>query len=188
MARPDNAAERLPRILAALFGVGLAFLLLAAIPEPAKDFPPVHEFDAVTGAICRPSGPFDVKHAAPTLDPDHVRGKQAIESKDWSAAIRSLSAAALRDTRNAEVQNLLGLAYRNSGQLDLALDHYRRALRLNPRHRRAHAYMGAAHLSMSNLARAEENLAALEQICLIPCEEYDDLKKAMESYRQRSQQ
>ena len=51
------------------------------------------------------------------LDPDYAAGKKAIEAKQWNAAIRSLSSAALRDTRNADIQNYLGYAYRNSGQL-----------------------------------------------------------------------
>jgi hypothetical protein len=32
------------------------------------------------------------------------------------------------------------------------------------------------------LAKAKEHLAALEQICLIPCDEYDDLKRAIAEY------
>ena len=34
-----------------------------------------------------------------------------------------------------------------------------------------------------NLAKAEEHLATLHKICLIPCEEYADLKKKMMEYR-----
>jgi hypothetical protein len=33
---------------------------------------------------------------------------------------------------------------------------------------------------------SEEHLAALQRICLIPCEEYDDLKKAVAEYRARA--
>jgi hypothetical protein len=35
-----------------------------------------------------------------------------------------------------------------------------------------------------NLAKAEKHLATLERICLIPCGEYDDLKRAIAAYRQ----
>jgi Flp pilus assembly protein TadD len=56
--------------------------------------------------------------AAATLDPDYAAGKNAIVMKDWNAAIKSLASAALRDTRNADIQNYLGYAYRNAGQLD----------------------------------------------------------------------
>jgi tetratricopeptide (TPR) repeat protein len=104
----------------------------------------------------------------------------------WGAAIASLSSATLRDTRNADIQNYLGYAYRQTGKLELAFQHYQRALQLNPRHRGAHEYVGEAYLITDNLAKAEEHLAALQQICLIPCEEYEDLKKAIVAYRQRT--
>ena len=116
------------------------------------------------------------------LDPDYAGGKKAIEMKDWSAAIRLLSSAALRDTRNADIQNYLGFAYRNSGQYDLAFKHYDRALQLNPRHRGAHEYLGEAYLMIGNLAKAEEHLAALRKICLIPCEETGDLERKIAQF------
>ena len=117
------------------------------------------------------------------LDPEYAAGKAAIAAKDWAAAIRSLSSAALRDTRNADIENYLGYAYRQSGQLPLAFTHYQRALQLDPRHRGAHEYIGEAYLMANNLPKAEEHLAALQRICLIPCEEYEDLKKAVAEYR-----
>jgi len=54
------------------------------------------------------------------------------------------------------------------------------------RHRGAHEYVGEAYLLVGNLAKAEEHLNALKTICLIPCEEYEDLKRAVAEYRQRT--
>jgi Flp pilus assembly protein TadD len=68
--------------------------------------------------------PTEENPAAAHLDPDFAAGKKAIEAKDWRAAIKSLSAAALRDTRNADIQNYLGFAYRNAVDLDSAFRHY----------------------------------------------------------------
>jgi len=121
--------------------------------------------------------------AAAKLDPDYAAGKKAIETRNWQAAIKLLNSAALRDTRNADIQNYLGYAHRNSGQMEFAFKHYGRALQLNPRHRGAHEYVGEAYLLVDNLPKAEEHLAALHKICLIPCEEYDDLRKKIEVYR-----
>ena len=120
------------------------------------------------------------------LDPEYAAGKAAIAAKDWPTAIRLLSSAALRDTRNADIENYLGYAYRQSGQLPVAFTHYERALQLNPRHRGAHEYIGEAYLMTNNLSKAEAHLDALERICLIPCEEYEDLKKAIADYRARA--
>ena len=124
--------------------------------------------------------------AASTVDPDYAAGKNAIVLKDWNAAIKAFSSAALRDTRNADIQNYLGYAYRNAGKMDLAFTHYGRALQLNPRHRGAHEYVGEAYLMVNNLSKAEEHLAALQRICLIPCTEYEDLRKQVEVYRKRA--
>ena len=116
-------------------------------------------------------------------DPDYSRGVQALEAKDWKGAIRLLSSAALRDTRNADLQNYLAYAYRNSGELPLAFKHYSRALELNPRHRGAHEYLGEAYLLIGNLPKAREHLAALQKICLIPCAEYGHLEKRIADFR-----
>jgi Flp pilus assembly protein TadD len=121
-----------------------------------------------------------------TVDPDFAAGRAAIDAKDWQAAIRAFSSAALRDTRNADIQNYLGYAYRHTGQMDLAFKHYERALQLNPRHRGAHEYLGEAYLMVNDVAKAEAHLSALKTICLIPCEEYTDLEKAIAEYRRKA--
>ena len=117
------------------------------------------------------------------LDPDYASGRRAIEAKDWQNAIRLLSSAALRDTRNAEIQNYLGYAYRNTGELSAAFKHYARALQINPRHRGAHEYLGEAYLMVNNIPKAEEHLAALKSICLLPCDEVGILQKKIADYR-----
>jgi len=130
--------------------------------------------------------PSEEESGALQGDPDYASGRKAINGKDWARAIRLLSSAALRDTRNADIQNYLGYAYRHTGQLDLAFEHYARALQLNPRHRGAHEYVGEAYLMVKNVAKAEEHIAMLEKICLIPCEELEDLKKEVAEYRLRN--
>jgi hypothetical protein len=55
--------------------------------------------------------------------------------------------------------------------------------RSSPRHRGAHEYIGEAYLIVNNLAKAEEHLAARRQICLIPCEEFEELKDKIEAYK-----
>jgi len=150
------------RASVALVGLGLALLVATARADPTDEAP-----------------------GEARLDPDFAAGKVAIEAKDWNAAIKALSSAALRDTRNPDIQNYLGYAYRHTGQLDLAFRHYQRALQLDPRHRGAHEYVGEAYLLANNLAKAEEHLAALQRICLVPCEQYEDLKKAVAEYRRR---
>jgi Flp pilus assembly protein TadD len=140
---------------------------------------------ALLPAVAR-AAPSDDESAAGQVDPEYKAGKAAIDAKDWPAAIRLFSSVALRDTRNPDVQNYLGYAYRHTGRIDAAFEHYAKALALDPRHRGAHEYMGEAYLLVDDLAHAQEHLAALEKICLIPCEEYGDLEKAIADYRRRT--
>jgi len=119
-------------------------------------------------------------------NPDFAQGKRAVEARDWKAAIKWLTAADKRGGRNADIQNYLGFAYRNDGQLDASFKHYEQALKIDPRHRGAHEYIGEAYLMTRNLAKAEEHLAALKRACPAVCEEYDDLSKKIADYRARN--
>ena len=139
---------------------------------------------SVLGASALSADPAEEAPGGASASSDYTLGKKAVEAKDWTNAIQFLSRAEVQDDRNPDLENLLGYAYRNTGRFDEAFRHYREALRLNPRHRGAHEYIGEAYLMVNNLAKAEEHLAALKQICLIPCEEYADLEKAIAAYRQ----
>jgi len=119
------------------------------------------------------------EEAAPPENLDFQAGLEAIKSSDWKRAISNLSVAAVALPTNADLQNWLGYAYRHEGKYDEALDHYRAALDLNPKHRGAHEYAGEAWLLMGNKAKAREHLAALERICGKQCDEYRDLAKAI---------
>ena len=132
--------------------------------------------------ICSSMGSLAESSDWATLDPDFAAGKRAIVAGDWNGAIKALTAAAVRDDRNADIQNYLGYAYRRLREIDAAMRHYQRALALNPRHRSAHEHLGESYLVQGDLAKAEEQLSALEQICLIPCGEYDDLKRAIAGF------
>jgi len=80
---------------------------------------------------------------------------------------------------------MLGYAYRKTGAFDKSMEHYQRALKLDSNHRWAHEYLGELYLDMNQPDNAEKQLAALKKACpfLGKCEEYDDLKKAIDSYK-----
>ena len=117
------------------------------------------------------------------LDPDFAAGKRALLAEDWNSAIATLKLAALRDPRNADIQNYIGYAYRRLRQLGPAMHHYQQALALNRRHRSAHEHIGELYLVLGEPAKAEQQLAMLEDICLIPCVETDDLWRAIATYK-----
>ncbi len=117
------------------------------------------------------------------LEPDFRAGKKALGAQDWNGAIAAFELAALRDPFNADIQNYIGYAYRRLRQLGPAMGHYQQALTLNPRHRGAREHLGEAYLVLGEPAKAEQMLMELESLCLIPCEEYDDLKQAIAVYK-----
>ena len=113
---------------------------------------------------------------------DLERGKQAVEAQDWERAASHLERAAKSDPRNADVFNLLAYSYRHLDRIDDAFAYYGRALDLDPRHLGAHEYIGEAYLIVGDLAKAEEHLATLKEICA-SCEETEELAEAIESYK-----
>jgi tetratricopeptide (TPR) repeat protein len=117
------------------------------------------------------------------LDPDFAAGKKALVAEDWNGAIAALKLAVLRDPQNADIQNYIGYAYRRLRQFGPAMQHYQQAVMLNRRHRSAHEHLGELYLVLDEPAKAEQQLATLEDICLIPCEEYEDLKRAIAAYK-----
>jgi Flp pilus assembly protein TadD len=141
---------------------------------------------AVSWAVATPLAFADATDATDlsAVDVDYAAGRQAIDARKWSEAVQRLGRAAVRYPDNADLQNYLGYAYRHLGQYEPAFDHYKRALALDPRHRGAHEYIGEAYLLVGDLPNAEHHLAALRDICLLPCEELDDLQRAIAAYRE----
>jgi Flp pilus assembly protein TadD len=121
-----------------------------------------------------------------STNPDWLAGKKAVEAQDWKTAVQHLGKAAAAEPENADIQNWLGFAQRKSGNLDAAFAAYRAALELNPQHRHAHEYIGEAYLLANDLPQAEKHLAELQRLCTpIPCEEYKDLKRAVDEYKKK---
>jgi len=122
--------------------------------------------------------------AAASDDPNFQEGKKAVESQDWNKAVDLLSKAVQTDPNNANAHNFLGYAYRKAGKIDASFNHYNEALKLNPKHKHAHEYIGEAYLLTDNLPKAEQHLVELQKLCTpIPCEEYKELKRAVDNYK-----
>jgi tetratricopeptide (TPR) repeat protein len=141
---------------------------------------------AIVLAIAAPAasgGPNEESPDAAARDPDYAAAKAATARRDWPEAVSRFRKALLRDPDNADLHNHLGYAHRNLRQFDLAFKHYEQALAISPRHRGAHEYIGEAYLMTGNLSGAEKHLAALREICLLPCEELTDLEKAIAAFR-----
>ncbi len=116
---------------------------------------------------------------------EYDKAEALIEAGKYAEAIPLLQTADAKAPDNPDVHNWLGYAYRKLKEYDPALKHYKIALRLAPRHRGANEYLGELYLALGQLEKAEERLAVLDRACLFGCEEYTELKEAIEAYKAR---
>lgn len=120
-------------------------------------------------------------------DPALEAIQAAIAKPDWAQA-RALARTAIeKDSANAEYHNLYAYAIRMGAnpEMDLVFKHYNEALRLDPKHREAHEYLGEAYLMVGNLGKAKEQLKMLDDLCFFSCAEFTMLKKAIAGYEAR---
>jgi hypothetical protein len=61
--------------------------------------------------------------------------------------------------------------------------YYQAALKIDPNHRGALEYYGMLKLTNNDLPGAEALLARLDKVCTFGCEEYSDLKQAVQKYK-----
>jgi Flp pilus assembly protein TadD len=130
-----------------------------------------------------PSAPEPVKTTAAQY---LSNARAAIKSKDWTRALSELNAAVRDEPGNADIHNLLGYSYRKQSAANLpkAFEHYNMALKIDPKHKGAHEYIGEAYLMDRKPEEAQKHLVALEAICgNKTCEEYTDLAKAIAAYK-----
>jgi tetratricopeptide (TPR) repeat protein len=133
------------------------------------------------------SGDSDGSASGAPADPVLEKAGAAIAAKNWPQAQAVLREAVARDAQKAEYHNLYAYSIRMGAnpEMNLVFRHYNEALRLAPKHRGAHEYIGEAYLMAGNLAKAKEHLAELNKLCFFGCEEYAKLKKSVADYEQR---
>jgi tetratricopeptide (TPR) repeat protein len=118
--------------------------------------------------------------APPVKGSDMGKAQTQIEQKDWPAAVARLEKYVKDNPTDPDGFNLLGYSLRQLKRYPEAIQNYKEALRLDPQHRGAHDYLGQAYVQLKELDKAKELLASLEKICGLQCEQYIDLKKAID--------
>jgi tetratricopeptide (TPR) repeat protein len=116
------------------------------------------------------------------------QARAAIARQDWSGAQSLLREVVARTPLSADAHNLYAFSIRKgpNPEMNLVFRHYNEALRLDPKHRGAHEYIGEAYLMSGNVAKAKEHLAQLNRLCTLGCEEYSALKMAVAQYEQHA--
>ncbi|MCY3981927.1 MAG: tetratricopeptide repeat protein [Alphaproteobacteria bacterium] len=106
-----------------------------------------------------------------------------IDAGEYGDALTELEIYIEGNPTSADAFNWLGYANRKLGRLELAGEAYARALLLDPDHKGAHEYAGELRLMLGDLEGANEHLAELDRICLLGCEEYDELKAEITAWK-----
>ena len=120
------------------------------------------------------------------LDPAWLtEARASIKAEKYDQVVKQLQAA--NETSSADWNNLLGYSLRKKQPPDLvgAEKYYQAALKIDPNHRGALEYYGKLKLMNNDLPGAEALLARLNKACTFGCEEYSDLKKAIQKYKSR---
>jgi Flp pilus assembly protein TadD len=112
-----------------------------------------------------------------------TEARASIKTEKYNQAIQQLQAA--NETSSADWNNLLGYSLRKKQPPDLvgAEKYYQAALKIDPEHRGALEYYGKLKLMNNDLPGAEALLARLDKACTFGCEEYSDLKGAIQKYK-----
>ncbi|WP_192815314.1 tetratricopeptide repeat protein [Rhizobium sp. CCGE 510] len=121
---------------------------------------------------------FAVDNMQSTDAPDLTSARAKIDAKDYAGALTELRGLA-EDNQQADVYNLMGYTLRKTGDYRTSLTYYTKALELQPEHKAAREYLGELYVETGEMAKAEEQMASLKQLCPDGCEELEDLQKAI---------
>jgi Flp pilus assembly protein TadD len=114
-----------------------------------------------------------------------TEARSSIKAEKYNQAIQQLQAA--NEKNSADWNNLLAYSLRKKQSPDLtgAEKYYQAALKIDPEHRSALEYYGELKLMNNDLPGAEAILARLNKVCTFGCEEYSDLKSAIQKYKSK---
>ena len=124
----------------------------------------------------------DDSNYSEVIDEDYMSGKEQAYNGNYEAAIVYLKKSIKTDSKNADAFNMLGYSNRKLGRNQEAFKYYKNALKLDPRHRGTHEYIGRLYLNLNQPENAKIHLDKLDSICFFGCDEYTTLKKAIEDY------
>ena len=117
---------------------------------------------------------------AGTKSSNYTEGERAVKAKDYARAVTYLERAITDNPHDADANNLLGYSHRKLGNQKAAFMYYQRALQIEPNNRGANEYLGELYVEMNELPKAEAQLQKVTQLCGTTCEEYRDLKAAID--------
>ena len=127
------------------------------------------------------AGAVDVPNRnAPLEDRAMRESREAVKNSQWERAVTLLQPYLRAQPQDADGHNLLGFSLRKLGRHAESEAAYDRALAIDPAHLGAHEYRGELMLILGRRDQALVHLQTLERLCGLQCEEYLDLRRAIE--------
>ena len=110
-------------------------------------------------------------------NPDLTKVNKMLNNDNYNEAIKLLKKEIKKHKLNPDLFNLLGYAYRKNKRYKLAIKNYKKALSIDPNHKRTHNYLGITYLKVGSIEKSREHLHILKKLCDEKCDEYKTLKK-----------
>lgn len=108
----------------------------------------------------------------------YQQGAALAQAGEYDWALSALRA--IRNQNDPRVLNYTGYSLRKSGRLDEAIDHYRKALAINPDFVLAREYLGEGYVAAGRIDLAMVELNEIASRCGTTCEEYQELAEHIE--------
>jgi tetratricopeptide (TPR) repeat protein len=124
----------------------------------------------------------DVPNRNPPVEDRAMRdSRDAVKMQQWDRAVILLQPYLRAQPQDADGHNLLAFSLRKLGRHAESETAYDRALALDPNHLGAHEYRGELMLLLGRREQALVHLQALERLCGLQCEEYQELRRAFDA-------
>ncbi|GLQ12293.1 hypothetical protein GCM10007913_42260 [Devosia yakushimensis] len=130
----------------------------------------------VLAVLSAPARAIDIS-TGDTLDD----ARRLVEGEKWLSAQMVLQRLVTADPDDADSLNLLAYTLRHTGDLAGAERFYLRALAIEPGHLGANEYLGELYIETGARDKAADRLAVIETVCGLDCEEYRELKAALDA-------
>ncbi len=96
---------------------------------------------------------------------------------DWALDVLAM----IKDQNNPKVLNYTGYSHRKAGRIEVGITYYRKALSINPDFVLAREYLGEGYVAAGRIDLARVELGEIAKLCGETCEEYKDLKTAIDT-------
>jgi len=124
----------------------------------------------------------DVPNRNPPVEDRAMRdSRDAVKKQQWERAVALLQPYLQAQPQDADGHNLLAFSLRKLGRHGESETAYDRALAIDPNHLGAHEYRGELMLLLGRREQALAHLQALERLCGLQCEEYLELRRALDA-------